>query len=679
MLTDTKDDQYYEQIVRAANVVIVKFDNDLRITDFSGSSERVFGFKKSEVLGKLLTETIVPPVESSGRDLTGLLTDVSRQPGGFEYNINENITSDGRRIWMQWYNSELSGNKPGDRQILSIGMDVTDRIEAEQKLKQSEERFRMLSELTFEGILIHKNGIIMDCNLSLEKQIGYSRDELIGKSLFDLLIPEQHHFLVRARMQERSASYEAEAMHKSGKLIPIMIESVDSRFGDQEIRVVAVRNISEQKKINKVLRAQALEMSALHKIGGEINRSLTLTEVVKASLNGIMKVIGPDHAAIHLRMGSELMLQDAVSKDYIKAKLPRFDMRNLNQHTLTNAIYLYDIAQKNNGEWKELKNSGMRSFALLPILQGDDLLGLICLCSTIRRNFRDQQLFLETISHETAIGIQNAFLYDQVKAHAEDLENQVSARTRQLSEMVERLRELDKLKSIFLASMSHELRTPLNSIIGYTGIMLMGMTGDLTDEQHRQLSKVKNNARHLLSLINDILDISKIEAGRVELFTEAMKLSDVVKEVIDSIHPRAAEKSLSVSDAVPGDLFIVTDRRRLTQVVLNLVSNAVNYTDKGEISIRAVTLPGDRFKLSVTDTGPGIAEGDIPRLFQPFQQIDASLTKKNKGTGLGLYLSRKLINLLGGEVFVNSKPGKGSEFYIEMPLKYDAHEKDPGN
>lgn len=673
------DDQYYEQIVRAANVVIVKFDNNLRITDFSGSSERVFGFRKHEVLGKLLTETIVPQVESSGRDLTGLLTDVSRQPDGFEYNINENITSDGRRIWMQWYNSELAGNKPGERQILSIGMDVTDRIEAERKLKQSEERFRMLSELTFEGILIHKNGIIMDCNLSLERQIGYTRDELIGKSFFDLLIPEQHHFLVRARMQERSASYEAEAMHKTGKLIPIMIESVDSRFGDQDIRVVAVRNISEQKKINKVLRAQALEMSALHKIGGEINRSLTLSQVVKASVNGIMKVIGPDHAALYLRMGNELMLQDFASKDYIKTKFPRFDMCKVNVKALSDAIYLYDVVQKSNGEWKDLKDSGMRSFALLPVMQGDALLGIICLCSAIRRNFRDQQLFLETISHETAIGIQNAILYDQVKAHAEDLENQVSARTRQLSEMVERLRELDKLKSIFLASMSHELRTPLNSIIGYTGIMLMGMTGNLTEEQDRQLTKVKNNARHLLSLINDILDVSKIEAGRVELSIEEVKVSDLVKEVMDTVHPRALEKSLSVSEKIPADLVADTDRRRLTQVVLNLVSNAVNYTEKGEISINAMALPGNRFRLSVTDTGPGIAESDIPRLFQPFQQIDASLTKKNKGTGLGLYLSRKLINLLGGEVFVKSEPGKGSEFYIEMPLKYDVHEKNPGN
>ncbi len=247
---------------------------------------------------------------------------------------------------------------------------------------------------------------------------------------------------------------------------------------------------------------------------------------------------------------------------------------------------------------------------------------------------------------------------------------------REIEEKLEELKQLniklqnaDQYKSIFLASMSHELRTPLNSIIGYTGILLMGMTGGLNDEQNKQLNKVNNNAKHLLSLINDILDISKIEANRIELTCEEFNLKNMVNEVIEIIHPKVTEKHLEMTAEVPDDLIIFTDIRRIKQVLLNIVSNAVNYTDSGKIHINAQLLSGKKFRLSVTDTGIGIPENEISRLFQPFQQIDSSLTKKNKGTGLGLYLCRKIVTLLKGEISVKSESGKGSEFIVVMPVR----------
>jgi len=246
---------------------------------------------------------------------------------------------------------------------------------------------------------------------------------------------------------------------------------------------------------------------------------------------------------------------------------------------------------------------------------------------------------------------------------------EIEEKLEELENLNIKLQHADQYKSIFLASMSHELRTPLNSIIGYTGILLMGMTGALNEEQLKQLGKVKNNARHLLSLINDILDISKIEADKVELHCEEFNLKTLVDEVVETMHPKVVEKYLEMSATIPDDLIISTDIRRIKQVILNLVSNAVNYSDTGTIQIQAERLPGNKFKLSVKDTGIGIAENEIARLFQPFQQIDSSLTKKNKGTGLGLYLCRKLMVLLKGDIFVNSELGKGSDFYIVMPVK----------
>jgi len=246
----------------------------------------------------------------------------------------------------------------------------------------------------------------------------------------------------------------------------------------------------------------------------------------------------------------------------------------------------------------------------------------------------------------------------------EDIEDKFE----ELEHLNKKLKQADQYKSIFLASMSHELRTPLNSIIGYTGILLMGMTGELNEEQNKQLSKVKNNANHLLSLINDILDISKIEANKVEINIEKFKLIDVIHEVIESLIPHAEEKNIKITSKINKYLVLKSDKRRIKQVVLNLLSNAVKYSDTGSIHIYTDYQSENIFRLTVKDTGVGISEEEMARLFQPFQQIDSTLTRKNSGTGLGLYLCRKLMSILGGDIYVNSIVGKGSEFYIEMPV-----------
>ncbi|MGD2036161.1 MAG: PAS domain S-box protein, partial [Bacteroidales bacterium] len=202
----------------------------------------------NEVIGKSLYETIVPQYESTGKDLSKLIKDILKSTKTYEYNVNQNITKDGKRIWMQWYNSEIRNDKNEFTGVLSIGIDITDRVHAEMALKESEERFRTLSNLTFEGILIHDNGIILDCNYSFESQIGYSRKELIGMQLFDKLIPPELHKSMRQKMMVDSVQYEAEAIHKDGSIIPISIESRSTMLGNKRVRVAAIRNISELKK-----------------------------------------------------------------------------------------------------------------------------------------------------------------------------------------------------------------------------------------------------------------------------------------------------------------------------------------------------------------------------------------------------------------------------------------------
>jgi signal transduction histidine kinase len=270
----------------------------------------------------------------------------------------------------------------------------------------------------------------------------------------------------------------------------------------------------------------------------------------------------------------------------------------------------------------------------------------------------------------------------QLRKHREHLEELVEERTSKLEgKTIEleqaniHLQELDRLKSVFLASMSHELRTPLNSIIGFTGIILQGMSGEVSEEQRKQLTMVKNSASHLLSLINDILDISKIEAGRVELSPEEFSLDGAVREVVETLSPTASEKGLEFMTEVPEGITLFSDKRRVKQVLMNLVSNAVKFTDQGSVKITS-RVPGDEtLEVRVIDTGVGIKREDMDKLFQPFQQIDVSLTKKHEGTGLGLHLSRKLADLLGGDVLVKSEYGKGSEFTFTMPLRYEEGQK----
>lgn len=248
-----------------------------------------------------------------------------------------------------------------------------------------------------------------------------------------------------------------------------------------------------------------------------------------------------------------------------------------------------------------------------------------------------------------------------------ELENRVADRTRELEGALIKAQEADKIKSSFLATMSHELRTPLNSIIGFSGILAQEMAGPLNGEQSKQVGIIRQSAKHLLNLINDVLDLSKIEAGQMEIHKSAFDLRKAVSEVVLRTQPQAQSKGLKLQTVVdPAIDTLYSDQRRLEQILMNLVANAIKFTNKGEVIVECGQKGGEVF-IRVRDTGIGIRDEDKLVLFAPFQQVDHALNRQFEGTGLGLPISQNLAMLLGGSIEVESEWGKGSTFSLRLP------------
>ena len=435
-------------------------------------------------------------------------------------------------------------------------------------------------------------------------------------------------------------------------------------FADQA--VIAIENarlFNELRARTTELGSSVAELKMLNEVAQAVSSTLDLRTVLSTVLNASLGVTWANAGAVfrYSRAERAFRLVEAVGWDEALTGSVRELRIAESESAMGEAaagrvpIQLPDLTQRASYPLRDITlGAGFHSALIVPLAGAERILGAIILMRQEAGEFPPETVrLMQTIASQSVLAIQNARLF------------------REIADKSEQLALASQHKSQFLANMSHELRTPLNAILGYAELLVDGIYGVLPDRPKGVLERIQNNGKHLLALINDVLDLAKIEAGQLTLTLEDYSLPEVMQSVVTATEPLATSKGLKFTAAVQEGLPMAHgDARRVSQVLLNLVGNAIKFTDEGEIEIRA-TLDKRQFVMTVRDTGPGIADTDQERIFGEFQQIDNTNTRKKGGTGLGLAISKRMVEMQGGTISVDSVLGQGSTFRVVLPVHVD--------
>ena len=404
------------------------------------------------------------------------------------------------------------------------------------------------------------------------------------------------------------------------------------------------------------------ELRALGEVSQAVNTSLDLETVLNTIVAKAVDLSGTDAGTIYEfdEASQEFQLRSTFGMDdaliaAIKDRHIHLGEAGIGQAAVQRApVQIADLRAEASPILDVVVRAGFRALLIVPLLGADRIVGALVVRRKEPGEFSKSTVdLLQTFAAQSVLAIQNARLFTEI-----------GEKSRQLA-------VASQHKSQFLANMSHELRTPLNAILGYTELIIDGIYGDTPDKMRGVLERVQSNGKHLLGLINDVLDLSKIEAGELALSLADYSIKDVVHNVFGAVESLATEKRLALKIELPSSLPAAHgDERRLTQVLLNLVGNAIKFTDQGEVAIVAAAANGS-YTLSVRDTGPGIAVSDQNKIFEEFQQADSSATKKKGGTGLGLSISKRIIEMHGGRLWVESEVGQGATFSFSVPVNVE--------
>jgi PAS domain S-box-containing protein len=509
--------------------------------------------------------------------------------------------------------------------------DITERKRMEEVvLRERDFSDGLLNSLPGVLYFYDHTGKFLRWNRNFQIITGYAANEIARMHPLDFFADEEKEYIAR-RIQEvfenRQSNAEANLLLKSGKRIPYYFTGRRIDIDGSPYLIGMGIDISERKWTQDALAASEAELRALF---------ASMDDVVLAiDREGVYQKIAPTNPNLLYKPPEELLgktLRDIFPAAQAAAFLS--SIRQVLEKGQTVHIE-YQLPIQGRVVWFDAAISPMRP---------DSTLWMV-------RDITDRK--------EAEEGLRQL---------NEELEGRIAARTEELAAAMIKAQESDRLKSVFLATMSHELRTPLNSIIGFTGVILQGLAGPLTEEQTKQLNMIRDSARHLLALINDVLDISKIEAGQLKILKAPFDIRQAVESALRVVQPLAQKRNLQLETSIgPGVGLINGDRRRVEQVLINLVNNAVKFTERGTVRLECQIK--DRWLETVVhDDGIGIKPEDMNKLFRPFQQIDTGLTRSHEGTGLGLAICKRLVTAMGGEITVESQWGIGSTFKFTLPV-----------
>lgn len=664
-------------------------DQDKRVIAWNRAIEQMTGVQKDEVIGRG-DYAYATPFFGERRPILIDFLDVpsSSLETGYKYvkRVGEMVIAES---FMPRLNKGAGMHLWGvaaplrDRQGCRFGAiecirDVTEQKHIEQALRKGEQKYRELIEHA-NSIILHwdSEGRITFLNEFGLKFFGYSQAEILGRHVVGTIVPETESGGrdLRPLMRQISADPIAferninENMRRNGE--KVWISWTNKVAFDDQGRVEGIlsigTDITEQRRAEVALRESELRYRGLFEYCPTSLWEEDFSEV-KAYLDELRRS-GVTDIRTHFN-GNPGTLRACAAK-----------VRVLDVNRATLELLQYDRREDLCAHLSHVfREESYRTF----------LEELVCLESgnkvfqteAVNCNRHGEVLHVNmTVAilpgHEetwarvfVAITDISSRVRAEEELHAlnEELESRVAERTNELALAKERAEAADRVKSAFLAAMSHELRTPLNSIIGFTGIILQGLPGPLNAEQEKQLRMVQGSARHLLALINDVLDLSKIEAGQLEIENEMFDARASIVRVLQLVTPLAEKKGLVLAaDVSPEVGELKNDCRRFEQILINLINNGVKFTEKGSVHIECAVDGGD-LVIRVADTGIGIKQEDLGKLFQAFHQVDVGLTRNHEGTGLGLSICKRLVEKMGGRIWVESEYGVGSVFVFTLPL-----------